>query len=89
MSTTSPKSSAVGDAVEPGSPAAAAGLKRLDILTRSNDQIFCNADQLATLRNVSMTLRHLREEMSVVRELNRVWDRPVFRGVDLDFGRRA
>lgn len=37
------------DAVEPGSPAAAAGLKRFDILTRFNDQIVCNADQLATL----------------------------------------
>ena len=36
------------DAVEPGSPAAA-GLKRFDILTRFNDQIVCNADQLATL----------------------------------------
>ena len=46
---TSPKSSAVGDAVESGSPAAAAGLKRLDILTRFNDQIFCNAEHLATL----------------------------------------
>lgn len=37
------------DSVEPGSPAAAAGLKRFDILTRLNDQIVCNADQLATL----------------------------------------
>ena len=37
------------DSVEPGSPAAAAGLKRFDILTRFNDQIVCNADQLATL----------------------------------------
>ena len=37
------------DTVEPGSPAAAAGLKRFDILTRFNDQIVCNADQLATL----------------------------------------
>ncbi len=37
------------DAIEPGSPAAAAGLKRFDILTRFNDQIVCNADQLATL----------------------------------------
>ena len=37
------------NAVEPGSPAAAAGLKRFDILTRFNDQIVCNADQLATL----------------------------------------
>jgi hypothetical protein len=36
------------DSVEPGSPAAA-GLKRFDILTRFNDQIVCNADQLATL----------------------------------------
>jgi len=36
------------DSVEPGS-AAAAGLKRFDILTRFNDQIVCNADQLATL----------------------------------------
>ncbi|RLS34658.1 MAG: PDZ domain-containing protein [Planctomycetota bacterium] len=41
------------DSVEPGSPAAAAGLKRFDILTRFNDQIVCNADQLATL----LTLR--------------------------------
>jgi len=40
-------------------------------------------------RNVSMTLRHLLDEMSVVRELNRAWDRHVFRGVDPDFGRRA
>lgn len=37
------------DSVEPGSPAVAAGLKRFDILTRFNDQIVCNADQLATL----------------------------------------
>jgi hypothetical protein len=37
------------DSVEPGGPAAAAGLKRFDILTRFNDQIVCNADQLATL----------------------------------------
>jgi len=37
------------DSVDPGSPAAAAGLKRFDILTRFNDQIVCNADQLATL----------------------------------------
>jgi len=37
------------DSVEPGSSAAAAGLKRFDILTRFNDQIVCNADQLATL----------------------------------------
>lgn len=37
------------DSVEPGSPAAAAGLKRFDIFTRFNDQIVCNADQLATL----------------------------------------
>ena len=37
------------DAVEPGSSAAVAGLKRFDILTRFNDQIVCNADQLATL----------------------------------------
>ena len=37
------------DSVEPGSPSAAAGLKRFDILTRFNDQIVCNADQLATL----------------------------------------
>ena len=36
-----------------------------------------------------MTLRHLRDVMSVVRELNRAWDRHVFRGVDPDFGRRA
>lgn len=37
------------DSVEPRSPAAAAGLKRFDIFTRFNDQIVCNADQLATL----------------------------------------
>jgi hypothetical protein len=37
------------DAIEPESAAAAAGLKRFDILTRFNDQIVCNADQLATL----------------------------------------
>ena len=37
------------DSVEPGSPAAAAALKRFDILTRFNDQIICNADQFATL----------------------------------------
>ncbi len=37
------------DSVEPESHAAAAGLKRFDILTRLNDQIVCNADQLATL----------------------------------------
>jgi len=37
------------DSVEPGSPAAVAGLKRFDILTRFNDQIVCNADQLATV----------------------------------------
>ena len=37
------------DSVEPGSAAAAAGLKRFDILTRFNDQIVCNADQIATL----------------------------------------
>ena len=37
------------DSVEPGSPAAAAGLKRFDILTRFDDQIVCNADQLAAL----------------------------------------
>jgi membrane-associated protease RseP (regulator of RpoE activity) len=37
------------DSVEPGSPAAVAGLKRFDILTRFNDQIVCNADQVATL----------------------------------------
>ena len=36
-----------------------------------------------------MTLRHLRDEMSVVRELNLAWDHHVFRGVDPDFGRRA
>lgn len=37
------------DSVEPGGPAATAGLKRFDILTRFNDQIVCNADQFATL----------------------------------------
>jgi len=37
------------DAVEPDSPAATSGLKRFDILTRFNDQIVCNVDQLATL----------------------------------------
>ena len=37
------------DSVEPESHAAAAGLKRFDIFTRFNDQIVCNADQLATL----------------------------------------
>jgi len=37
------------DSVDPENPAAAAGLKRFDILTRFNDQIVCNADQLATL----------------------------------------
>lgn len=37
------------DAIEPESAAAAAGLRRFDILTRFNDQIVCNADQLATL----------------------------------------
>lgn len=37
------------DSIEPGSPAAAAGLKRFDILTRFNDQIVCNVDQLAAV----------------------------------------
>ncbi len=37
------------DAIEPESAASAAGLKRFDILTRFNDQIVCNTDQLATL----------------------------------------
>ena len=40
-------------------------------------------------RNVSMTLGHLRDEISAVRELNRAWDRHVFRGVFRDFGHRA
>jgi len=39
----------LAETVEPGGAAAAAGLKRFDILTRFNDQIVCNADQLATL----------------------------------------
>jgi len=40
-------------------------------------------------RNVSMTLRHLRDVISVAWELNRARDRHVFRGVYPDFGRRA
>ena len=41
------------------------------------------------VRNVSMTLRHLRDEISVDWELNRAWDRHVFGRVDPDFGRRV
>ena len=37
-------------------------------------------------RNVSMTLRHLRDEISVAWELNRAWDRHVFGRVDPDLG---
>jgi len=41
-----------------------------------------------TERNVSMTLRHRRDEMSVARELDGALDRHVVRWNDADVGRR-
>jgi hypothetical protein len=39
----------VVDFVEPGSPAEAAGLKRYDVITKMNDQVLANAEQLGVL----------------------------------------
>jgi len=39
----------VVDFVEPGSPAEAAGLKKYDVITKMNDQVLANAEQLGVL----------------------------------------
>lgn len=39
----------VVDFVEPGSPAEAAGLKQYDVITKMNDQVLANAEQLGVL----------------------------------------